>query len=159
MYSLDVEQHLKSTAKDLPEVGHWKLPVPITQASSTRRRFAAIHSREGDLVDSDEATEDALEILQDRWRTFWRTVPGNNKEPLEQSGSGEVGERFWVDVVLRNPLDTDLFLSDVTLKLREVGKGDESPEGVEVEVVPQISLNAKEQRTVSLTCYPAFERH
>lgn len=142
-------QHLKSTAKDVPPSGHWKLPVSITQAGLTRRRFAAIHSREGDLVDSDEATENSLEVLQDRWKDFWRTVPKSKKEPLEQSGSGEVGERFWVDVVLKNPLDADLSLSDVTLVLREVGAEEGSPDGVEVEVVPQVSLNAKEQRTVS----------
>lgn len=133
------------------EEGHLTLPVPICQASLTRRRFAAVSSRGGDPVDSDAATSQVLEELEERWKSFWRASPKQRKEALEKSNSAEVGEKFWVDVVLRNPLDTEISLTDVTLCVREVGRSDDSdaPDGIEVESIPEISLNAKELRTVS----------
>ncbi|KAG8904219.1 hypothetical protein FRB99_002083, partial [Tulasnella sp. 403] len=144
-------QHLQNISSDVVATKDWKLPVPISQAALTRRRFAAIHSKQGDLVDSDQATQHVLEELEDRWRSFWRSSgSGGGKEPLEKSGSGEVGERFWVDIVVRNPLDCELTLGDVTLQVREDGKDDGLPDCVEIEVVPEVTLGPKEQRTLSL---------
>lgn len=103
-------------------------------------------------MDSDDATGQAFEELEERWRTFWRASPSYNKEAVEKSNSAEVGEKFWVDVVLRNPLDTEVSLKDVTIRVREVGgqAADVSvPEGVELEKKPEISLAPKELRTVS----------
>lgn len=140
-----------STTSESPPVGEFSLPVSISQASRTRRRFAALHSREGDPVDLNERTQGTLEELEERWRTFWRAAPNNNKERLEKSGSGEVGEKLWVDIVVKNPLDTELTLSDATILVKEIGQsegGDAIPEGVEIEVVPEISLGSKERRTV-----------
>ncbi|KIO33692.1 hypothetical protein M407DRAFT_231895, partial [Tulasnella calospora MUT 4182] len=147
-------EHLISTTSESPPLGEFSLPVSISQASRTRRRFAALHSREGDPVDLSERTQGTLEELEERWRTFWRTTPNNNKERLEKSGSGEVGEKLWIDIVVKNPLDTELTLSDATILVKEVGQsegGDEIPEGVEIEVVPEISLGSKERRTVSFS--------
>ncbi|KAG8910809.1 hypothetical protein FRC00_007502 [Tulasnella sp. 408] len=147
-------EHLISTTSESPPVGEFSLPVSISQASRTRRRFAALHSREGDPVDLNERTQGTLEELEERWRTFWRAAPDNNKERLEKSGSGEVGEKLWVDIVVKNPLDTELTLSDATILVKEIGQsegGDEIPEGVEIEVVPEISLGSKERRTVSFS--------
>ncbi|KAG8880663.1 hypothetical protein FRB97_000617 [Tulasnella sp. 331] len=129
-----------------------KLPVPICQASLTRRRFAALSSQGGDPVDSDAATSQALEDLEERWQSFWRASPSYNKEAVEKSNSAEVGEKFWVDVVLRNPLDTEVFLKDVTICVREVGGKVADvgvPNGVETETKPEITLASKELRTVS----------
>ncbi|KAG8949630.1 hypothetical protein FRC04_008376 [Tulasnella sp. 424] len=145
-------EHLISTTSEPPPLDEFSLPVSISQASRTRRRFAALHSREGDPVDLNERTQETLEALEERWRTFWRAAPDNNKERLEKSGSGEVGEKLWVDIVVKNPLETELTLSDATILVRDIGQnegGDGIPEGVEIEVVPEIQLGPKERRTVS----------
>ncbi|KAG8986225.1 hypothetical protein FRB93_005483 [Tulasnella sp. JGI-2019a] len=130
-----------------------KLPVPICQASLTRRRFATLSSQGGDPVDSDVATGQALEDLEERWQTFWRASSSYNKEALEKSNSAEVGEKFWVDVVLRNPLDTEISLKDVTIRVKEVGvincNHADAPEGIEMEMKKEISLAAKELQTFS----------
>lgn len=76
------------------QIGAFKLPAPICQASLTRRRFAALSSQGGDPLDSDAATASALEDLEERWHGFWRASPSYNKETLEKSNSAKVGEKF-----------------------------------------------------------------
>ena len=53
-------------------------------------------------------------------------------------------ETFWVDVALRNPLEADVFLNNLTLKL-----ADEDVGGVDIEVLDDIQLGPRETRTVS----------
>jgi trafficking protein particle complex subunit 8 len=60
-------------------------------------------------------------------------------------------ERFWVDVVLRNPLDAEVNLSNVTLVIKEDGSLASGESAVvDVEVV-DIVLSARETRTVGLS--------
>ena len=61
-------------------------------------------------------------------------------------------ETIWVDFVLKNPLQVDVELTDLTVVVNEAGKtqANEPQEGlVEVEEIDKISLAPGEQRTVS----------
>ena len=65
--------------------------------------------------------------------------------------SNPVLETIWADFVLKNPLQVDVELMDLTVVVREAGEtqSDEAQEGlVEVEVIDRISLAPGEQRTV-----------
>jgi len=62
-------------------------------------------------------------------------------------------ETIWGDFVLKNPLQVDVELTDLTVVVKEAGKTqtDQDQEGlVEVEEIDKISLAPGEQRTVSL---------
>ena len=65
-------------------------------------------------------------------------------------------ETIWGDFVLKNPLQVDVELTDLTVVVKEVGKTqtDDDQEGlVEVEEIDKISLAPGEQRTVSLILF------
>ena len=68
-------------------------------------------------------------------------------------------ETIWVDFVLKNPLQVDVELADLTVVVKEAGKTqtNESQEGlVVVEEIDKISLAPGEQRTVSGSmCHPS----
>lgn len=62
--------------------------------------------------------------------------------------------------MVKNPLETELTLSDATILVRDIGQnegGDGIPEGVEIEVVPEIQLGPKERRTVCLAVILRWE--
>lgn len=61
-------------------------------------------------------------------------------------------ETFWVDIALRNPLDVEVTLSGLTVSIREASAkdADTNPDFVEVEVVDDIVLGAKDTRMVSI---------
>ena len=66
-------------------------------------------------------------------------------------------ETIWVDFVLKNPLQVDVELADLTVVVKEAGKTqtNESQEGlVVVEEIDKISLAPGEQRTVSGSLCP-----
>ena len=63
-------------------------------------------------------------------------------------------ETIWADFVLKNPLQVDVELTDLTVVVKEAGKTatNEPQEGlVKVEEIDKISLAPGEQRTVSGT--------
>lgn len=59
-------------------------------------------------------------------------------------------ETFWVDLVLRNPLDVEVTLSGFTVGVRESSSedGESAKEFVEVEIIDGIVLGAMDTRTV-----------
>lgn len=67
-----------------------------------------------------------------------------------------VTETFWVDIALRNPLDVEVTLSGLTVSVRELlaKEADSNPDFVEVEVIDDIILGAKDTRTVSMCGTP-----
>jgi trafficking protein particle complex subunit 8 len=60
-------------------------------------------------------------------------------------------ETLWVDFVLRNPFNADVELSNFTVTVREADDDyvDSTREFLDVEVIEQIVLRARETRTVS----------
>lgn len=65
-----------------------------------------------------------------------------------------ITETFWIDLFLRNPLDVEVNLSNVTVILEESDARDPSSAiaFVEVELIENIVLGPKECRTVR-RCY------
>lgn len=65
-------------------------------------------------------------------------------------------ESFWVDLVLCNPLDVEVNLSNLTVAVEESEPDGSSSSkgGIEVEVAEEVILGPRESRTVSLTANP-----
>ncbi|KAI1793952.1 ER-golgi trafficking TRAPP I complex 85 kDa subunit-domain-containing protein [Ganoderma leucocontextum] len=133
-------KHFKET-----EGGAWKklnlqLPLTFCQAKHTRVRFP------GDAVEGESST---WEKLEEDWLTFWSS---RGKEKLGKSGKAAVDEMFWVDLVLRNPLDVEVSLSALTVTVRESpSKGEDTAQDfVQVEVVDDVTLGPKDTRTIPI---------
>ncbi|KAI6119835.1 ER-golgi trafficking TRAPP I complex 85 kDa subunit-domain-containing protein [Pisolithus croceorrhizus] len=88
------------------------------------------------------------ERMEETWRSFWKP---RGKETLEKSGKAVIGDSFWVEVVLYNPLDADVTLANLTLIVEAQGHDcDWLSRNVQVERIDEITLHAKENRPVSL---------
>lgn len=57
---------------------------------------------------------------------------------------------FWVNLAIRNPLDVDVSLSNLTLRVRDTKSDDDTfPDFVDIESLDDVVLAARESRTVS----------
>lgn len=66
---------------------------------------------------------------------------------------GTAAETFWMDLVVRNPLDVELNLANFTLIVRHMNGSqpdDESHPLVDVDVIEDILLSPRESRIVGL---------
>ncbi len=108
--------------------------------------------------------------MEAKGRSLGRLLDISRKREIREGGQGGCGwyvlllstcdrqgqslrppaETFWVDLILRNPLDTEITLSALTVVVRDSKSGDPVSEIVDVEVVDDITLNSRESRTVSL---------
>lgn len=151
-------QHFKETEGDAWKKLSLQLPLTFCQAKHTRIRFP------GDAIEGESSTWEKLE--QD-WQTFWSL---RGKEKLGKSGKAAVDgepfaslrmskvktwlshilETFWVDLVLKNPLDVEVSLSALTITLRESSSTgeDTTQDFVQAEVVDDVVLGPKDTRTV-----------
>ncbi|EMD42167.1 hypothetical protein CERSUDRAFT_90771 [Gelatoporia subvermispora B] len=131
-------KHFRATEPEKWKDAGLKLPLTFCQVKETRVRFP------GDTIEGDAAEWDRRESA---WASFWST---RGKEKLEKSGKAAIGETFWVDLVLRNPLDVEMVLSGFTVAVKEAGSEDNNPaeDLAEVEVIDDIILGAKEIRTI-----------
>lgn len=87
------------------------------------------------------------ERMEETWRSFWKP---RGKEALEKSGKAVVGDSFWVEVVLYNPLDAEVTLANVTLIVEAQGHDcDWLSRNVQVESINEIVLHAKENHPIS----------
>ncbi|KAG6381059.1 ER-golgi trafficking TRAPP I complex 85 kDa subunit-domain-containing protein [Boletus reticuloceps] len=104
----------------------------------------------GDIKARDSTSGDQVEWekREEIWSKFWRT---RGKETLEKSGRAAVGESFWVDIALHNPLDTEVTLTNLTLVVEARDK-DTSwiNKYVTVECVEEVVIHAQENRTLSI---------
>ncbi|KAH9897998.1 ER-golgi trafficking TRAPP I complex 85 kDa subunit-domain-containing protein [Cubamyces lactineus] len=133
-------KHFKVTEGDAWKKLGLQLPITFCQAKQTRVRFP------GDAVEGDSA---AWEKLEGDWAAFWSQ---HGKEKLGKSGKAAVNETFWVDLVLKNPLDVEVTLSGLTVSVREKSAEDakETPDFVEVEVVDDVVLGPRDTRTIPI---------
>ena len=114
----------------------------------------------GDAVGGDSLTWQSRE---ESWTSFWRT---RGKETLNRTGRATVNgecvtvcfllaekyvEAFWVDLVIHNPFNTEVNLSELTVIATGLSSGSEwRPELVDVEALDEIILDPKETRTVNI---------
>ncbi|KAL1748561.1 ER-golgi trafficking TRAPP I complex 85 kDa subunit-domain-containing protein [Schizophyllum fasciatum] len=118
-----------------------ELPFRFSQARETKIRVP------GNTLGG-KAVSNAWAAREDVWKAFARAqklatpkgylVDCDDNAPI-------VAETFWVDVALRNPLEADVVLNRLTLKL-----ADEDIGGVDVEVLDVIQLGPRENRTIPI---------
>ncbi|KAF8575503.1 hypothetical protein K439DRAFT_1419748 [Ramaria rubella] len=130
-------EHLKSTVGDNAFPVDLKPPFSFSSAVETRVRLA----RQGEL-DVDNVRWEAFEKT---WTSFWKS---KGKERLEKGGKAVVGERLWIDIMLRNPLDVDVNLANLTVNLET---NPTTAADIEIEVIDNIILRSKESRVVPLS--------
>lgn len=135
--------HLKSTVNDTSLLAQLKLPTQFCIPRDTRLRLSGGHSKHSD---------DVWEVREEAWLQF-RRENGNN-EQLEKSGKAVVGETFWIDLVLQNPLDTEINLSNFTAVVQEETGTSSSEAPAQTEVINQVVLAAKEKKKISLSIKP-----
>ncbi|KNZ75648.1 hypothetical protein J132_02422 [Termitomyces sp. J132] len=134
--------HFKETSPESKQLNDLKLPFTFCLTQQTQLRLA------GDMQDRASGVWEARE---ESWKSFSKSL--GRTEGLSASGKASVNEVFWVDLVLRNPLNTEINLSNVTVTVQECSAQDlSSPTSfVEVEVINDIVLGAKELRTVPIS--------
>ncbi|KAF8634497.1 hypothetical protein AX15_000933 [Amanita polypyramis BW_CC] len=134
--------HFKSTVNDKFLIGQLQLPIKICRPRYTRVRVS------GDFSQQDDSMWQRKEEV---WQSFRRNY--GEKEGLEKSDKAMVGETFWIDIVLQNPLDTEINLSKFSVNVRE----DEEttvPQSVGTADVIEVTLAAKERKMVSIPIKP-----
>ncbi|KAI0932025.1 hypothetical protein AcV5_004630 [Taiwanofungus camphoratus] len=134
-------KHFKTTEPDKCEAAGLILPVTFCRMKQTRVRFP------GDAVEGDSAE---WEQLEKDWHTFWAS---QGQERLEKSGKAAVDETFWVDLVMQNPLNVEVTFSGLTVTVREAFSDDMNhvKDFIEVEVLDDIVLGAKDTRTIPVS--------
>ncbi|KAJ7932534.1 ER-golgi trafficking TRAPP I complex 85 kDa subunit-domain-containing protein [Mycena leptocephala] len=132
--------HFKSTAGDQVQLLDLKLPFTFCLQSQTRLRLPGANQE-----DSGE-----WQSREEDWIKFWKGHGGS--ESLSKTGKVVVDETFFVDLVLRNPLDAELNLSNVTIVVKESHSDDASSSKpfLDVEVVEDVTLGPRESRTVPI---------
>ncbi|KAJ7492750.1 ER-golgi trafficking TRAPP I complex 85 kDa subunit-domain-containing protein [Mycena latifolia] len=133
--------HFKSTAGDQVQSLDLKLPFTFCLQSQTRLRLPR-DSQENGGVDWQSREED--------WMKFWK---GRGRtESLTKAGKVAVDETFYVDLVMRNPLDAEVNLSNLTVVVQDSHSenGSTSQSFLDVEVVQDVILGPRQSRTVPI---------
>ncbi|KAF8213184.1 ER-golgi trafficking TRAPP I complex 85 kDa subunit-domain-containing protein [Mycena galopus ATCC 62051] len=133
--------HFKSTAGDQVSLPDLKLPFTFCLQGQTRLRLPRASQQ-------DEGAE--WQSREEDWEKFWRGRGGAGS--LTKTGKVVVDETFFVDLVLRNPLDAEVTLSNVTIVVDELPSEDASASKsfLDVEVVEELTLGPMESRTVPI---------
>ncbi|KAH7912583.1 ER-golgi trafficking TRAPP I complex 85 kDa subunit-domain-containing protein [Hygrophoropsis aurantiaca] len=132
--------HFESTSGEHATVSDLTLPIRFSVVKDTAIRLPR---------DSLSGEQTEWEKREDLWKTFWKT---RGKEGLEKSGKAAVGETFWIDLQLKNPLNTEVHLSHLTLLLQTPsGDADWIKQIIEIEVVTEIVLGPNESRIVPVS--------
>lgn len=134
-------KHFRDTKGDRWEGVSLTLPVTFCQAKQTRVRFP------GDTFEGDQTEWD---MREEDWRKFWAS---RGKEKLERNSKAAVDENFWVDVVMRNPLNVDVTLSGLSVTVSEASaeNAETFKDEVEIEIIDDITLGARETRTIPVS--------
>ncbi|KAJ7706314.1 ER-golgi trafficking TRAPP I complex 85 kDa subunit-domain-containing protein [Mycena rosella] len=133
--------HFKSTAGDEVELLDLKLPFSFCLQKQTRLRQPQ-DSQEDGGVD--------WQSREENWIKFWKGL--GRTESLTKTGKVAVDETFYVDLVLRNPLDAEVNLSNVTVVVQDSHSetASTSQSFLEVEVVEDVTLGPRESRTIPI---------
>lgn len=121
-----------------------RLNLPFSFCNVRKSKIRLPYTRPQELATTWEQREAT-------WRSFLQSQ--KRKESLDSGGYACVGETFWFDVQLRNPLNADVTLSNLTVVVedaQEGGIGDEA----DVEAIEELVLEALETRTVPIAITP-----
>ncbi|KAJ7125714.1 ER-golgi trafficking TRAPP I complex 85 kDa subunit-domain-containing protein [Mycena crocata] len=133
--------HFKSTAGDQVPLLDLKLPFTFCLQPQTRLRLPR---------DSQEDGGEEWQSREEDWKKFWKR---RGTESLTTTGKVAVDEIFYVDLVLRNPLDAELSLSNLTIIVQASNSEDASPSEsfLDVEIVEDVTFGPRELRTIPIT--------
>ncbi|KAF8324689.1 ER-golgi trafficking TRAPP I complex 85 kDa subunit-domain-containing protein [Cantharellus anzutake] len=136
-------EHYLSTNPETPSFTESKLPLNVCLPSRTRVRFSS-----RDVSESSVWTE-----MQERWTAYQKTR--GDRSALDLREFAEVGEPFWIDLALCNPLDTEMNLTGLTLEVecKDASK-DALTSVVQIEIIESVFLNSKERTTVPIKATP-----
>ncbi|KAK7064334.1 ER-golgi trafficking TRAPP I complex 85 kDa subunit-domain-containing protein [Favolaschia claudopus] len=133
--------HYKSTAGD--EVANLDLKLPFTFALPTQTRLR--------LPRASQQDEDAeWQSREEEWIKFCKRR--GTSASLVKTGKVVVDEMFFVDILIRNPLDAEVNLTNVTIIVEESDSEDASTSksSLDIEVIEELTLAPRESRTVSI---------
>ncbi|KAF7306800.1 hypothetical protein MIND_00471700 [Mycena indigotica] len=128
--------HFKSTASDQVSLLDLKLPFEFCVKKQTKVR------QELETYSDSQVWEEREET----WNQFSKSTGGKGR--LVTGGKITVDETFYVDLLLRNPLDTEVNLSNLTVLVDQ--EASTSQPFVEVEVINDITLGPGESSTISV---------
>ncbi|KAH9982364.1 ER-golgi trafficking TRAPP I complex 85 kDa subunit-domain-containing protein [Lactifluus volemus] len=133
-------RHLKGIAGPKLRTTDLTLPVTFFNPRLTRVRLP------GGAVGGDPVIWQSRE---DSWTSFWRT---RGQEVLHRTMKAAVNEAFWVDLVVHNPFNSEVNLSDLTVVVTGVPSGSEwTPDLVDVTALDDIILDPRETRTIPIS--------
>ncbi|KDR85341.1 hypothetical protein GALMADRAFT_234163 [Galerina marginata CBS 339.88] len=132
----------KSTEPEKLSNAGLQIPIKLCASKKTRIRFP------GDDANGDT---DVWANRQEDWKAFWRSRGG--KESVTPGGKVSTNELFWVDLIMQNPLDAEISLSNVTLMVQGPDSSNSSPveDFIEVEVIKEVTLGPKELISVPIS--------
>ncbi|KAF9010359.1 hypothetical protein BDZ89DRAFT_996309 [Hymenopellis radicata] len=132
--------HYTTTSPNRVLLKDLKLPFSFCVPQQCRTRLARGNAQ-GNKSEWEKREED--------WGRFWKQNGGS--EGIAKGGCAAVDETFWIDVSLRNPLDTEVNLSHFTVIVEEANsQPSTSKHAIEVETIADIVLGARESRIVSV---------
>ncbi|KAG8826095.1 hypothetical protein FRC19_009702 [Serendipita sp. 401] len=137
-------QHLESThpTEELPS--DLILPIRFCVPNQCTVRLGGQNES---FLSTDKETWESLEQI---WTDSRRKRKGKLERP-----SAEIGRQFWLDVVLENPLETDVLLKRFTIHVSTSSEVNVPQEDIAIaQVIDEIHLYAKERRTVSIGLTP-----
>ncbi|PPQ67072.1 hypothetical protein CVT25_005673 [Psilocybe cyanescens] len=131
----------KSTEPDKISKAGLTMPLKLCVNKHSRLRFS------GDNVNGDS---NIWWNRQEDWKTFWKSR--GERENVVAGGKVSTNELFWVDLIMHNPLDAEINLSNVTLVVEATTVASEPAEDfVEVEIIKEVILSAKGTITVPIS--------
>ncbi|KAK2461653.1 hypothetical protein APHAL10511_006116 [Amanita phalloides] len=135
--------HMVMTGNDQTIINQLQLPIRLCQPRDTQVRLRGNYSKQDDST---------WQRREEAWQSFRRKHGG--KEGLEKSGKAMIGETFWVDLVVQNPLDADIQLSNFTVSVEEETGTLSSEPLAKVDIIDDMILAAKEKKKVSIAIKP-----
>ncbi|KAJ7103664.1 ER-golgi trafficking TRAPP I complex 85 kDa subunit-domain-containing protein [Mycena belliarum] len=133
--------HFKSTAGDEIQSLDLKLPFTFSVPQQTRLRLPR---------DSQEDGGPVWQSREEDWIQFWKGL--GRPENLTNTSKVTVNETFYVDLVLRNPLDAEVNLSNVTVVVQDSNSenASTSQSALDVEVIENVILGPRQSRTIPI---------
>ncbi|KAH7104622.1 ER-golgi trafficking TRAPP I complex 85 kDa subunit-domain-containing protein [Auriculariales sp. MPI-PUGE-AT-0066] len=129
-------EHIHSTGDKQKLLAELQPAISLVVPAATKLRFDG-HGSLGDIAENTWAGLDAA------WSAFAKRQSLGASSNSNQAG---IGERFWVDVALQNPLPVEIVMTKVRIHVETAEKAQRP----DVETLDEIILAPKESRTVSV---------
>ncbi|KIM47871.1 hypothetical protein M413DRAFT_211893 [Hebeloma cylindrosporum] len=132
---------------------YWKSTEPDQiPATNLRTPFKLCLTKQSSLrFLGDNCTDDDVWLSrQDAWKAFWKSRGGS--EHVAASGKVSMCELFWMDLIMQNPLDAEINLSNVTLVVNEnLSNPASADDFIEVEVIKEVTIGPQASISVPIS--------